>query len=362
MQIAIVGLAGSGKTTVFNTLTRGHAETGGYGGLTLNVGVVKVPDERLDTLAEHLQAEEDRPRRRHLRGPAGAAAVDRGPRRDRGAAGRAPGPAARLGRAAPRRARVRGPGQSRTPTGASTRPATSSGSTSSSSSPTSSMVERRLERLQDERPPRHAGRARGERARGGRPRAGSTRASRPARRSATSASTPTRRRRSAGFRFLTQKPVLVLLNVGEGDLAGAPALVARIAGRLRPPPRDRRGAVGQDRDGARRARAGRGGRLHGGARHRRVRPRPGHRPVVPTARADLVPDRRTGRGPRLADPRRLHRGRRGGAPSTPTSRRGSSGPRPSPTRTWSRSARWPRRASTASSAPRARPTASATAT
>jgi GTP-binding protein YchF len=51
MQIAIVGLAGSGKTTVFNTLTRGHAETGGYGGVTLNVGVVKVPDERLDRLA-----------------------------------------------------------------------------------------------------------------------------------------------------------------------------------------------------------------------------------------------------------------------------------------------------------------------
>jgi len=52
MQIAIVGLAGSGKTTVFNTLTRGHAETGGFGGMTLNVGVVKVPDERLNRLAE----------------------------------------------------------------------------------------------------------------------------------------------------------------------------------------------------------------------------------------------------------------------------------------------------------------------
>ena len=52
MQIAIVGLAGSGKTTVFNTLTRGHAQTGGFGGLTLNVGVVKVPDTRLDRLAE----------------------------------------------------------------------------------------------------------------------------------------------------------------------------------------------------------------------------------------------------------------------------------------------------------------------
>jgi GTP-binding protein YchF len=52
MQIAIVGLASSGKTTVFNTLTRGHAETGGFGGMQLNVGVVKVPDERLTRLAE----------------------------------------------------------------------------------------------------------------------------------------------------------------------------------------------------------------------------------------------------------------------------------------------------------------------
>lgn len=51
MQIAIVGLAGSGKTTVFNTLTRGHADTGGFGGMELHVGVVKVPDERLDKLA-----------------------------------------------------------------------------------------------------------------------------------------------------------------------------------------------------------------------------------------------------------------------------------------------------------------------
>src|SRR4051794_30319631 len=48
MQIAIIGLPGSGKTTVFNTLTRGHADTGGYGGMTLHVRVVKGPDDRLD--------------------------------------------------------------------------------------------------------------------------------------------------------------------------------------------------------------------------------------------------------------------------------------------------------------------------
>ncbi len=51
MQIAIVGLAQAGKTTTFNALTKGHAQTGGYGGLTVNVGVVKVPDPRLDVLA-----------------------------------------------------------------------------------------------------------------------------------------------------------------------------------------------------------------------------------------------------------------------------------------------------------------------
>jgi len=52
VQVAIVGLARSGKTTVFNTLTRGEAETGGFGGMTVNVGVVKVPDERLTKLTE----------------------------------------------------------------------------------------------------------------------------------------------------------------------------------------------------------------------------------------------------------------------------------------------------------------------
>ena len=54
MQVTIVGLPGSGKTTVFNALTGGHAETGGYsaGRAAPNVGVVKVPDERLDRLSE----------------------------------------------------------------------------------------------------------------------------------------------------------------------------------------------------------------------------------------------------------------------------------------------------------------------
>lgn len=54
MQVTIVGLPGSGKTTVFNALTGGHAETGAFSGgrAAPNIGVVKVPDERLDRLSE----------------------------------------------------------------------------------------------------------------------------------------------------------------------------------------------------------------------------------------------------------------------------------------------------------------------
>jgi len=53
MQVTIVGLPGSGKTTVFNALTGGHAATGGFSGgrAAPNVSVVKVPDERVDRLS-----------------------------------------------------------------------------------------------------------------------------------------------------------------------------------------------------------------------------------------------------------------------------------------------------------------------
>lgn len=53
MKIAIIGLPNSGKTTVFNALTRGNAETAAFssGQLEPNMSTVKVPDARLGVLA-----------------------------------------------------------------------------------------------------------------------------------------------------------------------------------------------------------------------------------------------------------------------------------------------------------------------
>jgi GTP-binding protein YchF len=54
MKIAIIGLANSGKTTVFNALTRSTAETTAYssGQMEPNLSMVKVPDGRLEVLAQ----------------------------------------------------------------------------------------------------------------------------------------------------------------------------------------------------------------------------------------------------------------------------------------------------------------------
>ena len=57
MDIAIIGLPQSGKTTVFNALTLGQTNTASAGGAgaQMHVGVVKVLDPRLPVLAEIYQ-------------------------------------------------------------------------------------------------------------------------------------------------------------------------------------------------------------------------------------------------------------------------------------------------------------------
>jgi ribosome-binding ATPase len=49
LGIGIIGLSGSGRTSVFNALTGNKAETGGYGAASAaHVGMAKVPDVRLE--------------------------------------------------------------------------------------------------------------------------------------------------------------------------------------------------------------------------------------------------------------------------------------------------------------------------
>jgi hypothetical protein len=48
MKVGLTGFPGAGKTTVFNALTGLHAASAGPG---LNLGVIKVPDARVDALA-----------------------------------------------------------------------------------------------------------------------------------------------------------------------------------------------------------------------------------------------------------------------------------------------------------------------
>jgi len=231
MQIAIVGLAGSGKTTVFNTLTRGHAETGGFGGLTLNVGVVKVPDERLDRLAAIFHP------KKIVQADVTYVDLPAPPASSEGHVGTEELPAEHLARLRDSDALLHVVRAFEDPSvphpDGDVDPARDLERLDLEFILADlSMVDRRLERL-------------GSSGRHGTPaeREANEREEVILRRlkEGLDAGRPIRdlgldvdeAKAIRGFRFLTEKPVLVLLNIGERDIAAAPALVERIAGGYR---------------------------------------------------------------------------------------------------------------------------------
>jgi len=53
MKVGLIGHRGAGKTTIFNMLTGLQAQTGGFGGKEeIHLGVIKVPDRRIDKLSQ----------------------------------------------------------------------------------------------------------------------------------------------------------------------------------------------------------------------------------------------------------------------------------------------------------------------
>src|SRR5437763_6518478 len=48
MKVGIIGLPQTGKTSLYNALTRGQVELNRFGGGEVSVGVVPVPDSRFD--------------------------------------------------------------------------------------------------------------------------------------------------------------------------------------------------------------------------------------------------------------------------------------------------------------------------
>jgi GTP-binding protein YchF len=60
MKVGIVGLPNAGKSTLFNALTKGGAQTGDYPFTTIepNVAIAQVPDERLEQVGETVRSSE----------------------------------------------------------------------------------------------------------------------------------------------------------------------------------------------------------------------------------------------------------------------------------------------------------------
>lgn len=82
MKLGIVGLPNVGKSTLFNAITNAGAQSANYPFCTIepNVGIVAVPDKRLNKLRDMYQPNKFTPRYHRVRGyrRAGARRLERG--------------------------------------------------------------------------------------------------------------------------------------------------------------------------------------------------------------------------------------------------------------------------------------------
>jgi ribosome-binding ATPase len=76
LEVGIVGLPGSGKTTLFNALTRGHVQLGEHG--KPHVGMAPVADERLEQVAAVIGSPKATPASIRIVDPAGTEAAQLG--------------------------------------------------------------------------------------------------------------------------------------------------------------------------------------------------------------------------------------------------------------------------------------------
>jgi ribosome-binding ATPase len=76
LEVGLVGLPGSGKTTLFNALTRGHVQLGEHG--KPHVGMAPVADDRLDQVAAVIGSPKTTPASIRIVDPAGTEAAQLG--------------------------------------------------------------------------------------------------------------------------------------------------------------------------------------------------------------------------------------------------------------------------------------------
>ena len=143
---------------------------------------------------------------------------------------------------------------------------------------------------------------------------------------------PDDEKRLRGFTLLSLKPLLLVVNVSDADAAAEPVERFGLQALRLAAARGRRARRRQDRDGAERPpRRGRPG-LPRRPRHLRTGNRPDPPRLLPSPRRPVVLHGRRGRVPGLDRPRRAPPPSSAPGRSTPTSPAGSSGPRSFPSR------------------------------